>query len=58
MAANPSPSRERRPAIWPWLLMPAAVLAVFFALNRIHHHQGAAGAASAAPGEGGAPRQL
>ena len=60
MAAKPSPSRERRPAIWPWLLMPAAVLAVFFALNRIHHHPAAAGAAgaAAASGEGGTPRQL
>jgi hypothetical protein len=59
MAANPSPSRERRPAIWPWLLMPAAVLAVFFALNRVHHQQrGSAAPPAAVPGEGGTPRQL
>lgn len=57
MAANTNPSRERRPAIWPWLLMPAAVLAVFFALNRMHHHQ-VTGGASAPAGEGGTLRQL
>jgi hypothetical protein len=28
--------RERRPAIWPWLLMPAIVLLVFYALFRVH----------------------
>jgi hypothetical protein len=29
--------RERRPAIWPWLLMPVIVLLVFAALYRMHH---------------------
>jgi hypothetical protein len=29
--------RERRPAIWPWLLMPLIVLLVFCALLRMHH---------------------
>jgi hypothetical protein len=29
--------RERRPAIWPWLLMPVIVLLVFAALLRMHH---------------------
>jgi len=33
MAASP---RERRPAIWPWLVMPLIVLAVFYALLRVH----------------------
>ena len=28
--------RERRPAIWPWLLMPAIVLVVFYALFKVH----------------------
>jgi len=28
--------RERRPAVWPWLLMPAVVLLVFYALFRMH----------------------
>jgi hypothetical protein len=37
MAADP---RERRPAVWPWLLMPLIVLAVFCALLRIHHRPG------------------
>jgi hypothetical protein len=32
-----SPPRERRAAIWPWLLMPAIVLLVFYALFRVHH---------------------
>jgi type VI protein secretion system component VasF len=31
-----SPPRERRAAIWPWLLMPAIVLLVFYALFRVH----------------------
>ena len=59
MAANPNRPRERRPAIWPWLVMPAVVLAVFFALNRVHHREAAsASAPAAATGEGGIPRQL
>jgi hypothetical protein len=59
MAANPNRPRERRPAIWPWLLMPAVVLAVFFALNRVHHRQATSAAAPAAvASEGGTPRQL
>jgi hypothetical protein len=32
--------RERRAAIWPWLLMPLVVLLVFAALLRIHHRPG------------------
>lgn len=31
---------ERRPAIWPWLVMPLIVLLVFFALLRAHHRPG------------------
>ena len=59
MAANPNRPRERRPAIWPWLLMPAVVLAVFFALSRVHHRPGASATAPAAvPSEGGAPHRL
>jgi hypothetical protein len=27
-------SSERRPAIWPWLLMPMVVLIVFYMLER------------------------
>jgi hypothetical protein len=33
-------ARERRPAVWPWLLMPLVVLLVFAALYRIHHRPG------------------
>jgi hypothetical protein len=32
--------RERRAAVWPWLLMPVVVLLVFAALLRIHHRPG------------------
>lgn len=28
---------DRRPAVWPWLLMPLAVLAMFFALRSVRH---------------------
>lgn len=59
MAANPNAPRERRPAIWPWLLMPAVVLAVFFALNRVHHRQEAnATTPTAAASDAGAQRPL
>ena len=34
------PARDRRPAIWPWLLMPLIVLLVFCALLRMHHRPG------------------
>jgi hypothetical protein len=37
MAAERPAPRERRPAIWPWLLMPLVVLLVFWALFRVHH---------------------
>jgi len=48
--------RERRPAIWPWLLMPLVVLLVFAALLRIHHRPGTPWAiAWAHPSEAGAP---
>ena len=28
--------RARRPAVWPWLVMPVIVLLVFCALYRVH----------------------
>ncbi|HUN27700.1 MAG TPA: hypothetical protein VMU67_15470 [Steroidobacteraceae bacterium] len=31
------PSTERRPAVWPWLLMPIAALALFLALWSVRH---------------------
>jgi hypothetical protein len=40
--------RERRPAVWPWLLMPLIVLLVFYALFRVH--QSAPPATGASPG--------
>lgn len=39
-----SGARERRPALWPYLVMPLMVLLVFYALHRVH--QGEVGAAS------------
>jgi len=29
-------ARERRPAVWPWLVMPLIVLVAFYALYRVH----------------------
>jgi len=28
---------ERRPAVWPWLIMPLIVLLVFWLLYRVQH---------------------
>ena len=28
---------ERRPAVWPWIIMPLIVLLVFYALHRVQH---------------------
>jgi len=57
MAASP---RERRAAVWPWLVMPLIVLAVFFALLRMHHRLGTTPAAApspaATPASQGAPK--
>ena len=38
-------ARERRPAVWPWLIMPIVVLLVFYALFRVHQRPGSAPAA-------------
>ncbi|HEV3181477.1 MAG TPA: hypothetical protein VGY90_01560 [Steroidobacteraceae bacterium] len=41
---------DRRPAVWPWLVMPLIVLLVFYALHRVQHPPRTAGALpSAAP---------
>lgn len=34
------PSKQQRPAIWPWVLMPLAALALFFALRTVRHSTG------------------
>jgi len=44
-----SDPRERRPAIWPWLLMPAIVLLVFYALFKVHQRPRAPAAPPPAP---------
>jgi hypothetical protein len=31
------PAADRRPAIWPWVLMPLVALALFFALRTVRH---------------------
>ena len=31
------PAVERRTALWPWLLMPLAALAIFLTLERMRH---------------------
>ncbi len=30
-------AEHRRPAVWPWVLMPLAALALFFALRTVRH---------------------
>ena len=32
--------RERRPAVWPWLVMPLIVLIAFYVLYRMHESPG------------------
>jgi hypothetical protein len=34
MMSTSHDANERRPAVWPWLLMPLVVLMVFFTLQR------------------------
>jgi hypothetical protein len=52
-----SGARERRPAVWPWLVMPLIVLLVFFALRSVHQQRTAPAANDAAPGATGGPSQ-
>jgi hypothetical protein len=54
-----SGARERRPAVWPWLVMPLIVLLVFYALLRVHHRPGREPAAAQAPASAqtGTPQQ-
>jgi hypothetical protein len=40
---------ERRPAVWPWLVMPLIVLLVFYALHRVQHPPTAPAAATGGP---------
>jgi hypothetical protein len=35
---TPLPS-DRRPAIWPWLVMPLITLALFYGLDRLRHQR-------------------
>jgi hypothetical protein len=57
MAAElPRGPRQRRPAVWPWLVMPLIVLVVFYALFRVHHRPGPQPAPPAAAGPSGTPQ--
>jgi hypothetical protein len=50
------PAAERRPAVWPWVLMPLAALAMFVLLYSVRHAalRGAApGASASAPDDSG-----
>ena len=50
-------TRERRPAVWPWLVMPLVVLIAFYVLYRMHESPGPlappAQTVPASPGGGG-----
>jgi hypothetical protein len=35
LTSTPGGSAERRPAVWPWLLLPLVTLALFFALRAV-----------------------
>jgi hypothetical protein len=45
---------DRRPAVWPWLVMPLIVLLVFYALHRVQHPAATAGVPAAATGSSAA----
>ncbi len=47
------PAVERRQALWPWLLMPLAALAMFFALRTVRHstESGQLGQGTEVPGD-------
>jgi len=52
------PATERRPAVWPWLLMPLAALALYAALWSVRHStQSRAPAGPAAVDSGDATAQ-
>jgi hypothetical protein len=50
---------DRRPAVWPWLVMPVIVLLLFYALHRVQHPpHGPAAIPAEAPGAAqGSPQQ-
>jgi hypothetical protein len=55
------PGRDRRPALWPYLVMPLIVLVVFYALYRMHRRPDSAPVDVPAPavpatGESPSPR--
>jgi hypothetical protein len=55
------PAVERRPAVWPWVLMPLAALAMFVLLRSVRQTTVSGptpGASAAAPDDSGAPDGL
>ncbi|HEY8509163.1 MAG TPA: hypothetical protein VIL32_12440 [Steroidobacteraceae bacterium] len=52
--SNPNP--DRRPAVWPWLLIPLVALLMFFALQKVKSTPRAAEPAATA-GESAAPAE-
>jgi hypothetical protein len=47
-AAGSRKPGERRPAVWPWLLIPLVALALFFALRSVRSSPDAAASATPA----------
>ncbi|HEY2340768.1 MAG TPA: hypothetical protein VGH75_09575 [Steroidobacteraceae bacterium] len=45
---------DRRPAVWPWLVMPLIVLLVFYALHRVQHPAATAAVPAGATGSAAA----
>jgi hypothetical protein len=59
--STPAGLAERRPAVWPWLLLPLVALSLFFALRTVkqapqRHAAHAESATEAASGEAAEPR--
>ena len=56
MAADlPREIKDRRPAVWPWLVLPVIILLVFWALRSVHQRPADAAADQPQPAAAPAP---